>query len=134
GALSFLIYYFDTRAMHGNRKLPLNLFSYVQPMSVGFVFFAAARMMKAGIKYFATASIMIGSLIATLFINSPWVFPALLLVSGTISNFSNNRIPQPLEKPKKINWMHLWLFVVIYLVAIILSELSLRQHWPNGRI
>ncbi len=65
-------------------------------MSVGFVFFAAARMMQSAIKYIATASIMLGSLIAMLFINSPWVFPALLLVSGTISNFRNRRIPAPL--------------------------------------
>ncbi len=134
GALSFLIYYFDTTAVAGNKKIPLNLFSYVQPMSVGFVFFAAMRMMKTSIRFVATAAIMLGSLVATLFINSPWVFPALLLVSGTISNFSNNRIPDELQKPKKINWMHLWLFVVLYLVAIILSELALQGQWHNGRI
>jgi len=134
GALSFLIHYFDMETVQTHKKLPLNLFSYVQPMSVGFVFFAAMRMMQGSVKFIATASIMVGSLVATLFINSPWVFPALLLVSGTISNFSNNRIPQPLQKPKKINWTHLWLFVVIYLVAIILSELALRENWHNGRI
>lgn len=134
GALSFLIYYFDTTAVAGNRKIPLNLFSYVQPMSVGFIFFAAVRMMRNSVKFVATAAIMVGSLIVTLFVNSPWVFPALLLVAGTISNFSNNRIPAPLEKPKKINWFHLWLFVVIYLVAVIVSELSSRQGWAQEGI
>jgi len=134
GGFSFLIHYFDTGAVQGNKALPLNLFSYIQPMSVGFVFFAAARMMQTSIKYIATSSIMIGSLIATLFINSPWVFPALLLVSGTISNFSNNRIPAPLHKPKRINWMHLWLFVLLFIVAVVLSELALTGHWPHGRV
>lgn len=128
GALSFLISYFD------KTDVQTNLFSYVTPMSVGFIFFAAARMMKNSVKFVATAGIMVGSLIVTLAINSPWVFPALLLVAGTISNFSNNRIPAPLEKPKKINWFHLWLFVVIYLVAIIISELSARQHWQQERL
>lgn len=132
GALSFLIYYFDMGLAQGDKKIPLNLFSYVQPMSVGFVFFAAMRMMQGSVRHIATASIMVGSLIATLFINSPWVFPALLVVSGTISNFSNRRIPDPMQKPRKINWMHLWLFVVIYLVAIIVSELALRQKWEHG--
>jgi chromate transporter len=133
GALSFLIFFFDIGIMKGNKMIPINLFSYVQPMSVGFVCFAAARMMKTAVRHVATASIMVGSLVATLFIPSPWVFPALLLISGFISNFSNNRIPTPLERPKKINWFHLWLFVVIYLVAIILSELALRYSWPHER-
>src|SRR5207249_1239853 len=99
GAFSFLI-------MNGSKWLPMNLFSYIIPMSVGFVFFAAARMTRTGIKYIATASIMVGSLVATLFVKSPWVFPVLLLVSGTISNFSNKRIPGDQHQPKKINWMH----------------------------
>ena len=114
--------------------IPLNLFSYIQPMSVGFVFFAAAKMMQTSIKYVATASIMVGSLIATLFIRSPWVFPALLLISGTISNFSNNRIPGPQHKPKRINWMHLWLFALIFIVAGILSETASTLGWPHVRI
>src|SRR3954470_7299419 len=49
GALSFLIYYFDIGAANGDKKIPLNLFSYVQPMSVGFVFYAAARMMQTSV-------------------------------------------------------------------------------------
>ena len=87
GAFSFLIYYFNVR------DIQTTLFIYIQPMSVGFVCFAAARMMNSSIKHVATWGIMIGSLIVTALIRSPWVFPALLLVSGTISNFSNRRIP-----------------------------------------
>jgi chromate transporter len=134
GAFSFLIFYFDGGVIKGNKSVPINLFSYIQPMSVGFVCYAAARMMKTSVRHIATASIMLGSLVVTLFIPSPWVFPVLLLVSGTISNFSNNRIPDPVQKPKKINWFHLWLFVVIYLVAVILSELAIRENWSHARI
>ena len=135
GLFSFIVLYFNAGAAHGNKLVPLNLFKFVIPMSVGFVFYAAAKMMQTTIKYKATAAIMIGSLIATLFIRSPWVFPVLLLVSGTISNFSNNRIPKPLEKPKKINWMHLWLFALIFIVAGILSEVARGQPgWNHGGI
>lgn len=133
GAFSFLIYYYHIGAS-GSTPLPLNLFSFVQPMSVGFVFYAATRMMNSSIKHVATAAIMVGSLVATLFIPSPWVFPILLVVSGTISNFSNNRIPTPLHKPKRINWMHLWLFALLFVMAGILSQLSKTQNWPYGRI
>ncbi len=133
GALSFLVYYFDTGAVKGSKFVPINLFSYIQPMSVGFVFYAAARMTKTNIKHVATAAIMIGSLVATLFIQSPWVFPGLLILSGFISNISDNRIPGPKHKPKRINWMHLWLFALIFIVAGILSEVARSKGWVHGR-
>ena len=134
GAFSFLIVYFDTGVGKGNKMVPINLFYYIEPMSVGFVFYAAARMMKSSVKYVATAGIMVGSLVASLFINSPWVFPALLLLAGTISNFSNNRIPDPHHKPKKINWMHLWLFALLFVVAGVLSELARGQNWEHALV
>jgi len=134
GLFSFIIFYFNMETHQGNKMIPFNLFSYIQPMSVGFVFFAAAKMMQTSIKYIATAGIMVGSLIVTLFIRSPWVFPALLVVSGTISNFSNNRIPGPAHKPKKINWMHLWLFALLFIIAGILSEAANTMGWPHGRV
>lgn len=129
---SFLIFYFDAGVINKNKSVPINLFYYIQPMSVGFVFYAAVKMMKSSVKYVATASIMVGSLVASLFINSPWVFPTLLLLSGTISNFSNNRIPGPKHKPKRINWMHLWLFALLFLVAGVLSQLARSQNWQHA--
>ena len=134
GALSFFIQYFNTSAAQGNTMIPLNLFTYVMPMSIGFVFFAAVKMMRTSVKYVATSSIMVGSLVVTLFVPNPWVFPALLLVAGTISNFSNNRIPSPLERPKRINWMHLWAFGAIFIVAGVLSALARNPAWQHGRI
>jgi chromate transporter len=125
---SFVMYRYHLGSLSENRLILL------QPMSVGFVFYAAARMMKTSIKHVATASIMVGSLVATLFINSPWVFPALLVLSGTISNFSNKRIPRPLQKPKKINWLHLWAFAAIFIVAGVLSELARTEAWQHGRV
>jgi chromate transporter len=133
GLFSFLIYHFNTGSGPG-KLLPMNLFSYVQPMSVGFVFFAATRMMQSAVRHVATAAIMVGSLVATLFINSPWVFPAVLVVSGTISNFSNKRIPDPLQKPKRIRWAHLAAFAGIFVVAGVLSELARTENWQHGRI
>ncbi|MBX2906713.1 MAG: chromate efflux transporter [Taibaiella sp.] len=133
GALSFIIYYFHIGSTD-HSVVPMKAFTYIQPMSVGFVFFAAARMMKSSIRYIATASIMVGSLVATLFIRSPWVFPALLVVSGFISNFSNKRIPTPLQRPKKINWMHLWAFALLFIAAGVLSELARTEDWQHGRI
>ncbi|MBS1776904.1 MAG: chromate efflux transporter [Bacteroidetes bacterium] len=126
GLFSFLIYYFNAKDI-----LP-NLFMYVQPMSVGFIAYAAVKMMKSSVSHFATSAIMIGSAIVTILIRSPWIFPVILLLAGTISNFSSNRIPATNEKPKPIRWVNIWLFAVVFLVAGILSELARVHHWKHA--
>ena len=132
GLFSFVIYYYSPGGLPNQKNLPLNLFTYIQPMSVGFVVYAAVRMMNKSIKYVATTAIMLGSIVATVLFKSPWVFPLLLIVSGTISNFSNKRIPGTQQKPKRINWINLWLFGLLFLTAGILSELARRGNWTHA--
>ena len=93
GAFSFLIYYFNVK------EIQTDIFKYIQPMSVGFIAYAAMRMMKTSVQHVATWAIMIGSIIATLLVRTPWIFPLLLFVAGTISNFSNRRIPDKVVNP-----------------------------------
>jgi len=128
GAFSFLLLYIDAR------DIQKNLFSFIQPMSVGFVFYAATKMMQSSVKYIATTSIMIGGFIATIALRSPWVFPILLVLSGTLSNFSNKRIPDSNEKPKKIHWNNLWLFASLFIMAGFLSEMARTGNWEHRRI
>ncbi len=128
GAFSFLVTYIDTKDIN------TNVFKYIQPMSVGFICYAAVRMMKTNVRHVATWAIMVGCALVTIFIRTPWIFPLLLLVAGVISNFSNKRIPDIKDKPKPIKWMNLWIFAAIFIVAGILSELARVQQFENGRI
>ncbi len=128
GAFSFLIYYYDVK------EIRTTLFTYVQPMSVGFIVFAAVRMMKVNVQHIATWAIMVGSIIVLLFFRTPWIFPILMLVAGTISNFSNKRIPDTNIKPKPIQWVNLWLFALLFVVAGILSQAAVYYAWPHRRI
>ncbi len=125
---SFLLYFFDAK------DIQTNLFLYIQPMSVGFIFYAAMRMMRSNIRHAATYAIMFGSIVATVLIPSPWVFPALLVVAGTISNFSNKRIPERNKNPRPIRWISLWLFFLIFIAAGILSEVARAHEWEHRRI
>lgn len=127
-AFSFLVYYLDTKA------LLKNLFLYVRPMSVGFVCYAAVRMMGRSVTNKATCGIMIGGTIATVLIRSPWVFPVLVLLSGIITNFSNKRIVSKVEKPKPVRWVNLWLFACVFLIAGIVSEIARLQQWEHRRV
>jgi chromate transporter len=70
GSFSFLVRYINTT--HAS----LNVFTYVQPMAVGFIAFAAYRMYKISIKNTITYSIMFVGLFTTyLLFKTPWVFP-----------------------------------------------------------
>lgn len=127
-AFSFLIYYIDAKDIN------TNLFKYVLPMSVGFIAYAAIRMMKNSVRHVATWAIMTGCIIVTIFLQFPWIFPVLLVLAGVISNFSNKRIPDAKEKPKPIRWMNLWIFVAIFIAAGILSELARIYVFPHARL
>lgn len=128
GAFSFLVYYIDVR------DISTNLFKYVLPMSVGFICYAAARMMKNSVRHVATWAIMIGCLIVTFFLRFPWVFPLLLLLAGVISNFSNKRIPDTKAKAKPIKWANLWIFAIIFIIAGLVSEAARLYNFPNARL
>ncbi len=128
GFFSFLIYYINAR------EVQTSLFLYIQPMSVGFIGFAAARMMQTNVRHAATWGIMIGSLIATLIIKNPWVFPIVLIVAGSISNFSNKRIPDAISKPQPIRWINIWLFGLVFILAGVLSELARMNDWEHRKV
>jgi chromate transporter len=127
-AFSFLVTYID------KESLKTNLFLYIQPMSVGFVAYAAYRMMKRSITNKATLVLMLIATLSTVEVRSPWIFPILLLFGGLISNFSNKRIVSKVEKPKPVRWLNLWLFAIIFIIAGICSELGRQQHWEHRRI
>ncbi len=128
GAFSFFMA--DVRSNDGITAM----FAFIRPMSVGFVCFAATKMMGSSVKHIATTCIMIGGFLVTILFRSPWVFPILLVLSGTVSNFSNRRIPDSQVKPKKIHWSNLWLFGSLFVLAGILSETARTDQWLHGRI
>ena len=127
-AFSFLVYYLEVENSGSS------LFIFITPMSVGFVFFAALRLMQKNVVQMAPRLIMLGSFLAICFIHSPWVFPVVLVLAGTVSNFSSRRIPATVARPRPIRWVNLWLFAAIFLLAGVLSEVARVQGWPHRRV
>ena len=127
GGLAFLVHYFDIKAIQ------TNLFKFIQPMAVGFLMYAAYKAMRISIKHKATWMMMGVALLATIIIRSPWVFPALILAGGIASNFSDKRIPDVYVKPKPVKWVNIWWFIIVFVIAGVLSELARINHWPFAR-
>lgn len=109
------------------------IFRFIQPMAVGFLAYSAFKSFKIAIKHQATFFIMAGAILITLFIQSPWVFPFLIIAGSIVSNFSDRRIPDVTGKKYAVKWQNLWLFAVIFLIAGILSEYVRIHHLPLRR-
>lgn len=126
---SFIIKYIDTSSSG------INIFKFIQPMAVGFLAFAAFRVYKTSINNLITFVIMVVALFITFILfKTPWVFPILIILGGVVTNFSNKRFPRNKAlKPKLIKWTNIWLFVLIFIIAGILSETSRTQNWENKR-
>ena len=114
--------------------LETKLFHFIHPMTIGFIIFAATRMMKKSVTNTATRIIMIVCAIITILIHSPWVIPILFILSGLITNLSNRRIPEKTAIRKKLNWINILIFIGVFLVLGLLSELSRINNWENRRL
>lgn len=128
GAFSFLL-------TNNKQDLTSGLFKYIQPVAIGFLFYASIKMFSISIKNFITLVIMITAMCITyLLFKAPWVFPLLIVAGGITTNFSSKRIPEKeVVKPRQIRWTNIWLFVLIFGIAGILSETARKQQWPNRK-
>jgi chromate transporter len=128
GVFSFFIEYIN----HKNGSA--DLFRFVEPMTVGFLAYAAWKAFKISVHNTITHFIMVISSIATfLLFKTPWIFPIVIVLGGLITNISSKRIPQKEVLTRKIKWANIWLFAAIFILAGISSELARKNNWPHRR-
>ncbi|MGC4100972.1 chromate transporter [Ferruginibacter sp.] len=129
GGLSFLI-----TGLH-REDLNTTLFQFIQPMAIGFLAYAAFKAFKISVNNLITQIIMLVAMGATYFLfKTPWVFPSLIVLGGSVTNISSKRIPEKtVIKPRHIRWTNIWVFVLIFIIAGILSETARKQQWPNRK-
>ena len=102
----------------------------LQPMAIGFVASAGLLLYKKAIKSTITTFIFLFSCVITFIgFKTPWTIPILIVLAGVVTNFSSKRIPDDGEAPKKINWSSLFIFIVLFVSAGLLSEQATRQNW-----
>ena len=124
--LSFVLQIFNTKYLN------TQVFNYIQPMAIGFIAFSAFKLFRISIRNTITRFIMVMvSVFTFLLFKTPWIFPALLLTAGIITNFSDRRYPDKNEMKKKVNWGNLIIFFSLFLLAATLSEVARTQHWKN---
>ncbi|RYF91231.1 MAG: chromate transporter [Chitinophagaceae bacterium] len=129
GAFSFLLTAYPAKNLTGG------LLKFIEPMAIGFLIYAAVRAFKVSIKNFITQMIMLVSMIVCFILfKAPWVFPLLLVLGGCVTNLSDKRIPKKEDiKPRQIKWTNIWLFVLVFMLAGIFSEVARKQEWEHRK-
>jgi chromate transporter len=128
GIFSFFIEYINQK--NGS----VNLFRFVEPMTIGFIAYAAWKAFRVSVHNTITHFIMLVSALATfLLFKTPWIFPIVIILGGVITNLSSKRIPQTELLTRKIKWANIWLFAFIFILAGISSEMARKNNWPHRR-
>jgi chromate transporter len=98
------------------KKWSLEFTRFIQPMAVGFISYAAYSISVKTVNTKTGVCLMILAAVISYYIQTPFVFPAILLVAGLIS--ASKYRSQPREEKKKINvrWtgLVLWLSVLVF--------------------
>jgi chromate transporter len=126
GLFSFLLGYIS------DRNTVADLFTFIQPMSVGFIAFSAYRMSRIAITNTITVVIMsIAAILTFAIFKTPWIFPSIIIAAGIATNFSSKRIPQKGIPPKKIKWANILIFFAVFALAGYISETARKENWKD---
>ena len=130
GALTFIISHTELKSS------TTRIFQFIQPMAIGFLLYAGISSYKQNVKNPITHIIMIiGMILLYYFIKTPWVLPLLIIFSGVATSFSKKRFPDQEEvKKKEIRWLNLILFVLLFIMAGIMSEMARKQNWHDRKL
>ncbi|WP_245830835.1 chromate efflux transporter [Marivirga sericea] len=122
-------------------ELSTHFLTFVQPIAVGFVAAAAYRIVKKVIHTKTSVVLLIISAAISVWINSPYLFPALILAGGFITAFKYKDQPIEAKEKIKIRWTALiiWIsvLVLIALIGLFTQSLPIRlleNFYRNGSL
>ncbi|MEY2830349.1 MAG: chromate efflux transporter [Bacteroidota bacterium] len=110
-----------------NHGLSVSFFKYLQPMALGFLAFAGYKMIRTVITTGNAIIILMITLLTTFFIQSPFTFPIIFLMSVIISNFRHDDLP-PYKFNLKLKWGNIVLFIGLALAAALMGAYTTSYH------
>ncbi len=97
-----------------NMRNILNFTHFIQPMAVGFVAYAAIKIIQKLVNTKTGIFLMMIAAIATFLIRSPWTFPAVIVVGGLVSAMKYKKQAK-LEKQKfVVSWRYFMVYAGIF--------------------
>lgn len=105
-------------------NLSIEFTRYIQPMAVGFVSYGAYMMSLKTVNTKTGIALMIIAAVVSYYIQTPYIFPAIILAAGLITALKFRA--QPKEKKQKftVNWANLLLWGGVLIFAAVLGGIT----------
>jgi len=91
------------------KEVSLAFTRFIQPMAVGFVGYAAYTISLKTVNTKIGFVLMVASAVASYFIKTPFVFPVILVMAGTITAFNYKLHPKQEKKKFDVPWANFFL-------------------------
>lgn len=106
------------------KELSLAFTRFIQPMAVGFVSYAAYSISLRTVNTRIGFVLMVASAVASFFIRTPFIFPAILIVAGTITAFNYKLHPKEEKKKFDVPWANFFLWAGVFIFAAALGGIT----------
>jgi chromate transporter len=105
-------------------QISLEFTKYIHPIAVGIVGYSAFTIIKKVVKGPLAIVLMIASALISFYIQTPYVFPILLIVGGGVSAFNFRKQPREEKGELNINWANFILWAGVFLFAAVLGGVT----------
>lgn len=102
----------------------LHFLKFIQPMAVGFIIFAAYKIKNLFVTRIHHWVLMTLSAALAILLNTPYVFPVILLVGGFVSTQVNKANYRDVKPIRNINWSNFFLFLGVFFLAAFLGAVT----------
>ena len=104
-----------------SKNISLDFTRFIMPMAVGFVAYAAYSISLKTVNTQLGVIVMIASGVVSYFIQTPFIFPIILLVAGTVTSFNYKAHPKQEKKKITVSWANFFLWGGVLIFAALLG-------------
>jgi chromate transporter len=116
---AILLSHFDQTALHEVTR-------YIRPMAVGFVSYGAYMISLKTVNTKTGIALMMLSAIISYLIQTPYVFPVILICAGLVTALKFKNQPKEEKQKLKVDWSNFFLWAGVLITAAILGGLTKR--------
>lgn len=107
------------------KNIPLEFTRFIQPIAVGFVSYGAYAISLKTVSSKTGIAIMVIAGVLSYVVQSPFVFPLILLVAGMVTAFKYKRQPKDEQRKKLvISWSNFLLWIGVLVFAAVLGGIT----------
>jgi len=104
-----------------SKNIPLDFTRFIMPMAVGFVAYAAYSISLKTVNTQLGVIVMIASGVVSYFIQTPFIFPIILLIAGVVTSFNYKAHPKQEKKKITVSWANFLLWGGVLIFAALLG-------------